>query len=522
MDKSFYSSFFLHVWPLVCLILMFAHTIWGIKQIRRAVQDQPLEFDASKVDQCPAGAPKSDIKWVTPLILIFGLSVILGSLGVQIYIPAFLLFSHALVHGLSQFGRAGLANRGVVLEYVLRLIGIVCAFLVPNFFYPARTILDSKLATGVALLSAGLLATYIGFFLDAKYKPDRLLSRSRMVIGMFCSGISCLFLLNTLWRPITDRRLIQSVESFDHAAFESASWEEWAIASKWTQDSKLSVDLSKPRALFEDFLTSYEYRPTIWWYAYLGGVFKPEDVERLPGTMLWEDLKKGVFDEQNKATKFHSIDNQEVLALLLMQDQGEITDDKRAILTERLMVTLAEFDDKDLFPVMSDLYQISILAKRLGLDEVLESAKSLVEKNLVAQQVLWCPEVAESGGGMGPGGFAQYNQLRTHSELIATAQAIELMQIYGVPRGVDLAALRSYLRPSFLSGLPFIGKSLQNRAMVVYASKARLESIPSIAPLSWLDYVRAEAHLISSILFFALCAYAIFAAPLAKRMVTNS
>lgn len=326
MDTSFYSSFLLQVWPLVCLILMFAHTIWGIKQIRRAVQDQPLEFDASKVDQCPAGAPKGDIKWVTPLILIAGSSVVLGFLGVPIYIPVFLLFSYGLVHGLSQFGKAGLANRGVISEYVLRLIGIACAFLIPNLLYPGRTILDSKLATGVALLSAGLLATYIGFFLDAKYKPDRLLSRSRMIIGIFFSGIICLFLLNTMWRPITDRRLAQTVESFDRAEFGSASWEVWAI---------------------------------------------------------------------------------------------------------------------------------------------------------------------------------------------------ELMQIYGVPRGVDLAALRSYLRPSFLAGLPFIGKSLQNRAMVAYACKARLESIPGIAPLSWLDYVRAEVHLISSILFFALCAYAIFASPPATRVVTN-
>jgi hypothetical protein len=95
------------------------------------------------------------------------------------------------------------------------------------------------------------------------------------------------------------------------------------------------------------------------------------------------------------------------------------------------------------------------------------------------------------------------------------------MQIHGIPRGVDLVSLRSYLRPSFLQGLPYLEGNLRDRAMANYASKARLEAIPGISPMSWLDYARAEVHLISSIFFFALCAYAVSSAPLAKRVIAS-
>jgi len=521
MQTSFFSSFFLNVWPLICLILLFAHTIWGFLQVHRAVQDQPQEFDASTIDRSAAFAHPFHASWIVPLVVLAGLNIGLNILGVPIYIPVFLLFGHWLVRGAMQYGSMGLANRGVIGEYVLRVLGIVFALLVPSLFYAGRTTLDNKLVAGIALIVTGLLAVYFDFFLNAKYKPDRLHQRSKMVIGILLSGLLILWLLNTLWRPITDKKLAQYVESFAPTRLASLSWKEWAIASKWAQDSKMQVDLSTPRGLLENVISSSQYEPTIWWSAILGGALLPKDIDRLPTNLAWEDRKKSIFNESAKAVEFYLRDEQEMMAVLLMQDQGEITEEKRGILEDRLMATLNKTANSDQSMLISDLYHISILADRLGCDRVLRSAKKIVEEKLASLQVLWCFDGGEPSGRNHPGGFKLFRDIRTGTDRTATAQAIELMQIHGIPRGVDLVSLRSYLRPSFLQGLPYLEGDLRDRAMANYASKARLEAIPGISPMSWLDYARAEVHLISSIFFFALCAYAVSSAPLAKRVIAS-
>ncbi len=79
------------------------------------------------------------------------------------------------------------------------------------------------------------------------------------------------------------------------------------------------------------------------------------------------------------------------------------------------------------------------------------------------------------------------------------------MQIYGVPDGIDLNWVRSFLKP----------KALQfgDQVYIAAATLARLNHLPRVAPPAWLDYVYYERSLIMAVLLVALCLYATVSSP---------
>src|SRR5690606_18163870 len=85
----------------------------------------------------------------------------------------------------------------------------------------------------------------------------------------------------------------------------------------------------------------------------------------------------------------------------------------------------------------------------------------------------------------------------------------ELMQLYGVPIGVRIDALRSYLCPTFNDQW----SRLHSIACVRAASLQRLESLPDIRPITWLDYFRYEQYLMMAILLTCVCVFATLGAP---------
>ncbi|WP_149752896.1 hypothetical protein [Rubripirellula obstinata] len=140
---------------------------------------------------------------------------------------------------------------------------------------------------------------------------------------------------------------------------------------------------------------------------------------------------------------------------------------------------------------------ITKLAQRINRPLDIDSHREFVHQTLVNRQRL-------SGRfGTRRGGFASSPKLNFSNEL-ATVDAIELMQTYGVPDGVRIDALRSYLRPT-----PHDQWSrLHSHSCVRVASLQRLQSLPDVRPIHWLDYFRYEQNLMMAVLFTLVCVFA--------------
>ena len=104
------------------------------------------------------------------------------------------------------------------------------------------------------------------------------------------------------------------------------------------------------------------------------------------------------------------------------------------------------------------------------------------------------------------GGFAAYPTL-DNSDLRSTASVVELMEYYGVPSGLNLMAIRSFLRPAMVDVWQ------NDRAAIRTATRMRLESLPQVPPLTWWDYVRHEPSIAMAIVFAMLCFFATLGCP---------
>lgn len=104
------------------------------------------------------------------------------------------------------------------------------------------------------------------------------------------------------------------------------------------------------------------------------------------------------------------------------------------------------------------------------------------------------------------GGFAPFPKLN-HSDLLTTSSAVELMEHYGVPPQLNLLALRSFLRPSYTESW------MNEESAIRVATKMRLQSLPLVPPLTWLDYVRFETTIAMAIVISLLCIFATLGCP---------
>ena len=106
------------------------------------------------------------------------------------------------------------------------------------------------------------------------------------------------------------------------------------------------------------------------------------------------------------------------------------------------------------------------------------------------------------------GGFKQYLAAPV-GDIAATSQAIELMEIYGVPDDLDLNWVRSFLRPSLIR---------QSEKWMVAATRERLNHLPGLAPPSWLDFVYYERSLLAAAVLVGLCFFATLSSPKPKAV----
>ena len=116
---------------------------------------------------------------------------------------------------------------------------------------------------------------------------------------------------------------------------------------------------------------------------------------------------------------------------------------------------------------------------------------------------------SQSGGGFAlAGGFRQYRQLPASmpGDPQSTAHAVELMAIYGVPDGLDMNWVRSYLRPSRSA----------DRKWIAAITRDRLNQLPNVHEPTWLDFLYYERALLAAGVLVGLCLYATLSSPIPK------
>jgi hypothetical protein len=86
----------------------------------------------------------------------------------------------------------------------------------------------------------------------------------------------------------------------------------------------------------------------------------------------------------------------------------------------------------------------------------------------------------------------------------ATSDAVELMAVYGIPDGLDLNWVRSFLRPSRYA----------DRKWIAAVTLDRLNQLPNVTHPTWLEYLYYERTLLAAAILVGLCLFATFSSPI--------
>lgn len=481
--------------PAVGLLLMITASIWAIIKIRRAHRGQPAgDIDVLKTNQVLA------VWWRRFGLVTMGFCAVLLLLMRTGYtLPVFIVFlisGIAMVSLVTKLGQerliernaiAGALSSGLFLLAQLTQIAVMSGHGTP--------FLDQMLIPAVLMCGAFLISCLCRY---------PMAQTSGMRGAQVIMGILFLLLVgsfsSTVWNPVTQRELKTFVESFDHARFSSASWHKWQVPAQWLRDANVPLDLSQPRALIQKEIAAEKPNRTILCTAAETGLLQPADVDQVRG--LDKEIQL-MFDPYNVGRPFISVETQTSFLIHALVMRGDLSDSERDILGERLAVTMTDVVTKPYQNALREQLTITKLSRLIGRPLNIDVHRPTVHETLIKQQCLG------HGFGQRTGGFTSYKNSGGNSHPESTDDAIQLMQIYGVPAEVRIDALRSFLRPSWHEQ----SVGLREEGYVRFASLQRLQSLPEVPPLTWWDYFRFEQNLMMAILFTCICVFATLGAP---------
>lgn len=176
----------------------------------------------------------------------------------------------------------------------------------------------------------------------------------------------------------------------------------------------------------------------------------------------------------------------------------ELDDATRDRLAQRVMAGL----DAPTFPLQATAEAARWL-DALGRGEMLDRRREAIHELLVRFQY---------SGPLEPGGFCPRLD-NPHSNHEANADALDLMERFGIPSGVDLPALHRHLRRQsrLFARMPLAESRYQ---LTAFVDRLRLERLHGGAPLrSPLRTLHEERAFVAMLLLVALCLWATWAAP---------
>lgn len=499
--------------PAVSLILIALTVLWAFLRIRHSVlRQEDTDVDMERLTQ--ATQHSSILIFAASMLMIGGVILPIW-FGMQL--PAFIFFlapAIMLVLVAVQLSRRQMLDRSIIASLCSSILGLLGILghgpMISSTGAGGTPLLDQRIIASVMYAGLGVVlaaqSTIPRFNVPDPQPISRRLSFPR-VAGSLACGSMLLFAAwfgRSLWQPVTTSDLKTYVESFDRAKYSSASWQQWSVPAKWLADQEIELDFARPRQLLRETIKKEDQlMGHVLYHAMEGGLVGQPQVGHVFDVDLARErvfggagVRRVGFGFQRRAIS--------IRALAIAEELDESEKDELGEYFEAAMDDL-KLNAANRFP-LKEARQITELARVVDRPIDIDVHRIWVHQTLCDYQRL------NKRLGQPIGGFSASAKLDFSNDE-ATTQAIELMQAFGVPDGVDLLALRSYLRPTMTDRFG----GLKPQACIRVASLQRLESLPDVPPLTWTDYFRCEQNLIMSILLVLLCIFATLTAPNLRR-----
>ena len=302
------------------------------------------------------------------------------------------------------------------------------------------------------------------------------------------------WLLGPSLMPVTPAQMKKHVESFDAAPYQMVSWGKWEVPARWAIETGLAPDLTRPRQLLARTIANEADAFTLG-TAFRVGLITTDQIPGLPG---YKDKRRSLFNRfyaPMVSSPVISLGHEDWIIRAAVLD-GSLTAEERDYLEIRLHITLERLKSET-YDVLADALRVTRLLAVIGRPVDPDRHRPLIHRLLLD---LHC----QSGGGFQvAGGFKQYAQATTGSDE-STEWAIELMEVYGVPEGLDLNWVRSFLRPSW---------SVMSDKWIMAVARERLNRLPGARPPTWSEIILHERTLIAALVLVGLCFLATMTSP---------
>jgi hypothetical protein len=421
--------------------------------------------------------------------------------------PVFLFYIVSfgfLIYVLSAFAKTGLGNRQVLGSTILAGLGLLGQLaMFPMVGYREIHFVDQSLVAVVFWIGALLLLPIMGGLSRSGTGSKGSSTKLKRILGLtvfipLTLGLIGWLMSPFLW-PATPSRIKRHVESFDEAPYATASWRDWEIVASWALESKLDPDLAGARRLLAEEIAG-EQDSFILGSAFRLGLVRTDQLGQLKD---YESSRHFLVDQSGHSTKVWRITSLlqydwVIRAALLRND---LSPADRDYLAKRLHATLDDGSVSEYYQLVDELRATQLL-KAIGRPIDVARNRARVHDKLRKFHS------TSTGGFQIAGGFKSYVDSWTGS-LTETSYAVELMEFYGVPDGLDLNWVRSFLRPTYL-------RKANGEEWVAAVTLDRLNRLPGATRPTWVQVAYYERSFIAAVVLVALCLYAVLSSPRPK------
>ena len=491
--------------PAISLFVLLGAGIFSVAKIQRLRND-----NVGGLDNPESQLEEMRLWWVNHtrrVGVMFGVSLTLAFVGASWLLFLFYIISFGfLLYVLTTLAKLGLGNRSVVGRSCM--MGLMFLGQTAHFSGIGNRdihFLDQSLVT--AVFFAGVLAL-LPWIVSSTPATEMRMSQGGQRIWGIVLALILVPLMGWIMRPIlwpaTSARIKHYVESFDHAPYSTVSWGQWEIPARWAVESNLNPDLTKPRQLLATEISG-EQNHSILSCAARVGLLSADQIPLLKQYPLFRSVLANDPPGDLKPFPFYGFtgDDWVIRAAVLRHD---LTPRERDVLEQRLHATLDENLSDTKSPSLEDVLHATFLLN------VIERPVQPDQYRARVHAILRKFHTTDSGRFQSiTGGFKTYliwteGWLKQPGSLSSTAHAIELMEIYGVPDGIDLNWVRSFLKPSS-------NKVISNEQWIAAVTLDRLNHLPGVEPPTWLDYLYYERTLLAAAVLVGLCLYATILSP---------
>lgn len=482
-------------------LLMVVVTIGSLIRIRKAqASENHTDADVVQMEQA-VNAWWRKHGWFAGMVFVFALaSPMLGWTSALLVV--FIVSSIATASLLVALGKAGLVSRQAVACYSIPVLGLLGQISMTFGISNHTSLLDPILVSATFFAGVGILALFVRPVWAEGESKSRQGLVWRIVFPLFCFAL-VLFGAKTLWNPITTASMVRYVENFEPDMV--GRWNTWAVTADWLDDQNIEFDRAGVRSRFIETVDAQEHKRYLYGVGVSTGLIRPGEL------IEDEDVvanRERLLDTRMIGRPISAL-RQLTFVINTLLDTNCLSSSEKDQLVERLMTTWNDLENhfKGGY-VLEDADAITRLLVDLDQSPAFLKRKSDVRRWLGAYQVT-DPKIFSPSGG-----FKLFLSLDA-SHPTATEAAVRLMQHYGVSEGVDVLALRSYLRPKMDFGL------MRDTEMMKASTLARLDQVPGISqPTAW-DYFVRDQSLWFAIVLVGLCLYATLASP-SKSLATTS